>query len=435
MSTRPAGSAGTSTRSSTLSPFVVSLLAIEFLDELVYGTREAAWPLIRDSLQLSYTQVGLLLSLPSLSAQLIEPALGILADQGHRQAIVRAGGAAFAVALLLVGLSHGFWHLLAALLLAAPASGAFVSLSQASLMDVAPQRRDQNMARWALAGSLGALGGPALLAAGSALGLSWREIFPSLAALTLLLLGLRWRLPRPDAPSASKSTGSSALAAGLGEMLRALRQREVLRSLILLELGDLTLDVLHGFLALYFVDVAGSSQNQAALAIAVWTGAAVVGEALLIPLLERVPGLVYLRAGALGTLVLFPLFLRTPQLPAKVALLGLLSLSNAGRYSLLKARLYTALPGRSGMAMALGGLGSVLGGALPLVLGAIAGSFGLQTAMACLLAGPLALLAGLPAASPGKRPGERREHHPLASSRVPGAARTDPGEKGEEGRN
>jgi hypothetical protein len=37
---------------------VATLLAIELLDELVFGAREAAWPLVRDELSLSYTQSG-----------------------------------------------------------------------------------------------------------------------------------------------------------------------------------------------------------------------------------------------------------------------------------------------------------------------------------------------------------------------------------------
>lgn len=41
----------------------------------------------------------------------------------------------------------------------------------------------------------------------------------------------------------------------------ALRQKEVLRWLVLLEFSDLMLDVLLGFLALYFVDVAGFSSS------------------------------------------------------------------------------------------------------------------------------------------------------------------------------
>ena len=44
---------------------VIALLAIELLDEFVFGAREAAWPAIRDELDLSYVQIGLLLSVPT----------------------------------------------------------------------------------------------------------------------------------------------------------------------------------------------------------------------------------------------------------------------------------------------------------------------------------------------------------------------------------
>jgi FSR family fosmidomycin resistance protein-like MFS transporter len=53
---------------------------IEFLDELVYGVREAAWPLIRSDLGLSYAQIGILLGLPAIVSGFIEPVLGLLGD-------------------------------------------------------------------------------------------------------------------------------------------------------------------------------------------------------------------------------------------------------------------------------------------------------------------------------------------------------------------
>ena len=55
---------------------------IEFLDELVFGVGEVALPLIRDDLTLTYTQIGLLLSLPGIIAAFIEPFIGILGDVG-----------------------------------------------------------------------------------------------------------------------------------------------------------------------------------------------------------------------------------------------------------------------------------------------------------------------------------------------------------------
>ncbi len=136
------GSAGVNLRS-----FVLILLAIEFLDELVFGTREAAWPLIRDDLQLSYTQVGILLSVPNVIGNLIEPPIAILSDIWKRRVLILMGGMFFATALLLTATSHSFSLLLAAFILMNPASGMFVSLSQAVLMDSDQSRQEQNMTR------------------------------------------------------------------------------------------------------------------------------------------------------------------------------------------------------------------------------------------------------------------------------------------------
>ncbi len=145
--------------------FVSVLLLVEFLDEIMDGVSGAAWPFIRDDLRLSYAEVGVLLSVPSLVATFVEPVLGILADVWRRRALVLAGGVAFALSVLSVGLSYSFGALLLASVLFYPASGAFVNFSQAALMDAAPARREQNMVRWTLAGTVGNLVGPLLVGA------------------------------------------------------------------------------------------------------------------------------------------------------------------------------------------------------------------------------------------------------------------------------
>ena len=178
--------------------------------------------------------------------------------------------------------------------------------------------------------------------------------------------------------------------------MRALRRPEVLRWLTLLAFSDLMLDVLLGFLALYFVDVAGATPSQAGMAVAVWTGLALVGDLLLIPLLERVRGLSYLRLSAAVELILFPVFLLAPSFWGKLGILALLGLFNAGWYSILKAQLYSAMPGQSGTVMTVGNVFGLVGGLIPLGLGLIAERFDLVVTMWLLLLGPVALLAGLP---------------------------------------
>jgi MFS transporter, FSR family, fosmidomycin resistance protein len=179
---------------------------------------------------------------------------------------------------------------------------------------------------------------------------------------------------------------------------RALRRREVVRRLCLLELADLMLDGFHGFIALYFVDVVGAAEGRAALAVAVWTGVGVAGDLLVIPLLERVRGLTYLRWSAAASLLLLPVFLLAPHASAKLFALALLGLANSGWYAILKARLYASLPGRSSTAVALHSTAGIFGGLLPLALGLFAERFGLAAMMWLLLAAPVALLVLIPRA-------------------------------------
>jgi MFS transporter, FSR family, fosmidomycin resistance protein len=375
--------------------FLLTLLSVEFLDELVFGVREAAWPLIRDDLRLTYTQVGVVLSAPVVFGNLVEPALGILGDVWRRRTIVLAGGVAYAAATVLVGVSPSFAALLFAACVSNPASGAFVGLSQATLMDAEPLRREQNMARWTLAGSLGNSAGPAAVGACVWAGLSWRWNFMAVGALMLAAVALVRRHPFEGRARSAEGETRGAFVEGVRGALRALRRREVLRWLLLLKLGDFTYDVLRGFLALYFVDVVGASEARAAVALLVWTWVGLAGDLLLLPLLERVRGLSYLKVSTSVVAVLFPALLLAGGFATKTALLGLLGFANAGWYAILKAKLYEELPGRSGTALTLGKVFGIAGGLVPLALGAFAQRFGLGAMMWLLALGPLALLAGL----------------------------------------
>lgn len=379
-----------------LSLFALVLLAIEFLDELAFGVREAAWPLIRDDLALDYAQVGILLGVPNLIAGFIEPAIGVLGDVWRRKVLVLTGGVFFGLSLLATALSGDFWLLLLSFIVFSPASGAFVSLSQATLMDSEPARHEQNMARWAFAGSLGVVAGTLALSAVAATGsgVGWRGLFLFMAGLTGALVVIAWRFRFPRGHGEDEE--SPGFSRGLLNALGALRRGEVVRWLSLLTFSDLMLDILLGFLTLYMVDVVSATPELAALAVTVWIGVGLLGDFLLIPLLERVQGLVYLRVSALLELALFPAFLLAPEVWMKFVLLALLGLFNAGWYSILKGRLYSSMPGQSGSVMVVSNVFGIAGSLVPLAIGLLAERAGLGVAMWCMLLGPMALLVGLP---------------------------------------
>jgi FSR family fosmidomycin resistance protein-like MFS transporter len=330
----------------------------------------------------------LLLSIPSVVSLVIEPILGFAAVSWRRRLLVLVGGVCFAAGLALAARASSFWVLLAAFVVLYPASGAFVSLSQASLMDLEPHRREHNMARWAFAGAAGAVAGPLLLAAFVWTGLGWRELFVGFCALALALVFMARRAEEDDGRRESL---------GVRRALRAMARRDVVRWLFLLEISDLLQDVLLGFLALYFVDEVASSPATGALAVGVWTGSGLVGSAAVIPLLKRADGLRYLRASAVVSGILFAAFLLAPGVGPKLGLVSAIAIVNAGWYPVLKARLYDALGGASGLVLTVGAL-FPLNAVLPLAIAGLAERWGLSIALWPLLAAPVALLLLVPRA-------------------------------------
>ena len=371
-------------------------LLIEYMDELFFGVNEAAWPLIRNDLHLNYVQIGLLLSVPGFLANFIEPFLFIIGDVWKRRAIILTGGVFFTVSVFLVGVSRSFPFLLFAFILFNPSSGAFVGLSQAALMDSDPERRENNMARWTFAGSLGVVVGPILLAGAVTIGFGWRGMFLGLGVLSILILLTAWtRIPH-DKPHVVSFPRFGEVLGRFQIAFATLRNWSVVRWLILLEFSDLMLDIFYGFLPLYFVDVAGFTPAQAALSVAVWTGVGLLGDFLLIPLVERVKGLDYLRVSVIVELILFPLFLLSSIPWLKLTIVGMMGFFNAGWYAILKAKLFESMHGQSGVAQALDNVSGLIGKLIPISIGIAAQTFGLGTAMWLLLAGPIALLIGLP---------------------------------------
>ena len=355
-------------------------------------------PLIRDDLHLDYVAIGFLLSVPILVADLIEIPVGLLADNPRRTRLVIGGGALFAAALAAFALAPTYAVLVLAMIVLYPASGAFVSLSQADLMDARPDRREQNMARWTLAGSLGALAGPAVLAIAVLAGAGWRGAYLGLTIAAVAVMA--WRLlaggsPHLTQPGAGASIRESMLAA-----VRSLRRGQVLRALLLLEIGDLMLDLLTGYIALYFVDTLGEPAWVGALAVGIRIGSGLAGDFLSVHLLERVSGTGYVRVTAALTVLAYPVFLLVPGVVPKLAMLAVVSVLTAGWYPVLQAKVYEALPGQSGAQLAIANVVNIAASPLPLVIGLGAARFGLGTALWLIAASPLIVALLIPREPP-----------------------------------
>ena len=375
-------------------PIALLLLLIEFHDELAYGALGAALPAIRLDLALSYAEIGLLLGAPGIVSSLVEPALLLLGHTNHRHRLIVGGGIGVSLAFALIALAPSFPLLLLALVLAYPAGGAFVSLAQASLMDAHPGRESQAMSRWVFAGTLGSLAGPLILAGALQAGLGWR---PALAAFgflaaALALAAIRARLPRH--PAAEPAPAS---VRGLWEVLRgAVRNRSLLRWILLLHLSDLGLDIFTYYVPLYLVDAAGATIPQAALGVALLRASDIAASAALIPLLNRRSPRRVLRWSAAVAVPMFLAWLLVPGLPAKLALLPFLAATRAAWYPVLQGEAYASHPGRSAAVTALASISGPLNSAQAWLVGWAAQQAGIAPAMLIILASPLGLALLVP---------------------------------------
>jgi FSR family fosmidomycin resistance protein-like MFS transporter len=266
------------------------------------------------------------------------------------------------------------------------------------------------MARWTLAGSIGAVMGPVLVATVLGAGGTWRVAFVLIAGVsTAAWCAVAWsgrasKVGQQDRRAAADPGAADPGAAeddaedgqawpGWRAAASIVRQSGALRWLMLLEVADLLQDVLTPFLALYLVAVVHVSPAVAALAIALRLGAGLAGDVVLIRVLARRESRGVIRASIWATLVVFPAFLLVPGLGLKLAALTALTIATAPWYPVLQAELYGSLPGRSGLAVSLTSASGLAGALGPLAVGLLAQRFGLSWALGALCVVPVVMLA------------------------------------------
>jgi len=174
-----------------------------------------------------------------------------------------------------------------------------------------------------------------------------------------------------------------------------------MRWLVLLQFSDLLLDVLTGYLPLYFTDVTGMSIAQASLIMSVLMLVGLISNIMLIPLLERFSGRKLVRISAGVTAIFYAAWLLSPWLWAKIGLIILIKLVTLGWYEVLQGEAFATIPGRSGTVMATNSILGLLGGGISFFIGWVAAHAGLPAAMWILLVGPICLLLFVPKPKPG----------------------------------
>ena len=101
-----------------VSPFVFPILAglslSHLLNDMVQSLLSSVYPLLRDELALSLTQIGLITFVFQVTASLLQPVVGVMTDKRPQPYSLAFGMACSLAGLLLLSRAHTFWLVLAA---------------------------------------------------------------------------------------------------------------------------------------------------------------------------------------------------------------------------------------------------------------------------------------------------------------------------------
>jgi MFS family permease len=177
---------------------VIALLAaVLALDGADKGTISATADDLKHHFHLTNTDIGLLLTVPSLIGALFTLPVGALTDRVRRTHLLAASIAMWASATLFSGAAHSYlWLMLARVALGAVSATAGPTIASLS-GDFFPAKERAKLYGFVLAGEILGTGVGFVVSGDLAVLLGWRVAFWWLLVPSLLLAVLVWRLPEP----------------------------------------------------------------------------------------------------------------------------------------------------------------------------------------------------------------------------------------------
>jgi len=368
------------------------LFAVALLEELSSGVPSSGAPDIEHALALSHTATAaVLFTVPGLVALVLDPVVFVLADRLGRALLVRGGLYAMALSFAVAAAAPGPVTLACAIAIWNVATGAAVSFTEATLVDLWPERRARTLARWslmAMAGDFAApvvLGALALLGAGAA---GWRIAFAGVGGLVALLALAITLRPFP-APPATPDEDEPTLWQAVRD---ALRDRVLIAWLFGMALCNLLDEILVVFATIRVRDELGGSAVMQSATVGAFVAGGALGLVALDRLLVRYREHQLMIGCGLLCAASFVAWLVAPTAALSAALMVPVGLTSAPLYPLATAQAYARRPERSGIVVVAGHLFAPFALALPWLLGVVADRAGVPAALALLVAQPVGLV-------------------------------------------
>ena len=365
--------------------------------DLAQGSLPALLPFLKVEFDLSYTMASALVLAATISSSLIQPLFGLWSDARGALWLLPAGVALAGVGMALAAAAPSYPLIFVAVLAAGVGVAAYHPEGSKFASYASGTRRASGMSFFSVGGNIGFALGPVYASALIlALGLKGGLLIavPGLVVATGLVFMLRYLsgFAPDESPRAQRAAAAKTETRGLVLLLLVVGLRSVAH------MGLFT------FIPLWEIHN-GHGEAYGTLVLALFLFAGAVGTLLGGPLADRFGRRPVLRGSFIAAtpLILVYVLVGGPIGVAAVTLSGACVIGTFG-VSLVMSQEY--MPGRVGMASGLSiGLAIGLGGVAALVLGALADTVDLETAVLATAIGPTLALAVsflLPPA-PGRR--------------------------------
>jgi predicted MFS family arabinose efflux permease len=377
---------------------VLALFAVPLLDELATGVVPAsAGEIARDLWVPGGIAAGAIITAYHALALFVETPLLAWSERVSPRWFSVGCLVVLALSTLGAALSTHPLALALALTFYGPASGGAVSVAEGLLVESRPLERERTLARINLAGALGDLGVPIVLAALSMLGLGWRPALVGIAAVAALLAAVHARSPEiermlEDSTGEDEKTEEGETEEEEPSIFAALRLAfgtpRLLGWAFAITLTSLLDEVLIAF-AVVRMDAASTLER--AMAVGAWTAGMLGGLAVLERRIDRMDGTRVLLASCAVAAAALVVLAMSDAIEVAVPAMAVLGAATSSLHPLVSARAYASLPGRPALVNAVSSALAPIDAVAPLLLAAIAITWGPAAALLAIGLAPIGI--------------------------------------------
>nr|WP_281272501.1 MFS transporter [Paenibacillus taihuensis] len=276
----------------TVFPILFAISIVHMLNDTMQSTVSALFPILRDSMNLSYSQIGFIAFAMNITAAVIQPLVGLSADRRPRPYILPVGVAFTLIGVIALALAPQYAYLVIAVMMIGIGSAIFHPESSRVAYMAAGGKRGLAQSIFQVGGNIGSALGPIMSAAIfvplGQISVLWFTI-AAVAGIMIQTYVARWYShntlqPRPVASKAKA-------AAGAAKKKALLSRNQVIGAISILVFLVFTKHIymssISSYYSFYLIDHFGVSVQNAQLFLFAFLAASAAGTFFGGPMADR----------------------------------------------------------------------------------------------------------------------------------------------------